>query len=284
MPSASSVGRCVGAGPNARFGRYRAASRKSQRPTRDFQNQCQNAPVMSRRRCSRARARTPVPMPMVADQPSSPESAYGGNVPVASRIAHRAAVPSPPAEIRRTAHSYREGRVPYSNARSAGMGSPVSTISMAILGGRARGRRNSPPAAAASDRLTSGSPKAAALEATMRSQERAISQPPARAGPSTAAMMGFSRSRVAMPANPPRAVCRAAAWPEAMALRSAPALKTGPSPVTMPTQTSASPSSLSMAASMPEATSPLTALRASGRLMRSTATRPCCSYSTMAGR
>src|SRR5829696_6639637 len=49
----------------------------------------------------------------------------------------------------------------------------------------------------------------------------------------------------------------------------------------MPTQSSGSASRRSMAASMPLATSPLTALRASGRLRVITATRPCVSYWTM---
>ena len=38
----------------------------------------------------------------------------------------------------------------------------------------------------------------------------AISQPPASAGPSIAAMTGFVRSRCTKPANPPRFVCRSA--------------------------------------------------------------------------
>ena len=84
---------------------------------------------------------------------------------------------------------------------------------MATLGGSARGSRNRPPAAATNERFTSGRPKAAAVEATMRSHESAISQPPASAGPSTAAMIGLVRSRCAMPAKPPRLVCSAPAWP-----------------------------------------------------------------------
>ena len=53
-----------------------------------------------------------------------------------------------------------------------------------------------------------------------------------------AAMTGLVRSRLTKPANPPRLVCRSAAWPELMALRSAPAENTGPSWVRIPTHAS----------------------------------------------
>ena len=145
---------------------------------------------------------------------------------------------------------------------------------MAMAGGRARGRRNRPPAAATSERLTSGTPNRAAVEATTRSQASTISVPPARAGPSTAAIIGLVRARRAMPPNPPRLVMIDGAFPAAMAFRSAPAENTDPSPVRMPTQTSGSSSSRSMADSMPWATSSLTALRASGRRIVITATGP----------
>ena len=116
----------------------------------------------------------------------------------------------------------------------------------------------------------------------MRSQDRAISHPPANAGPFTAAIRGLVRGFRVMPPKPPAEVLRELPSPAAMALRSAPAENTGPAPVTTPAHTSESPSSLSMAASMPAATSAFTAFLASGRLMRINPTRPRTSYSTMA--
>ncbi len=138
---------------------------------------------------------------------------------------------------------------------------------MAMLSGILRPSRNRPPAAAARLRFTSGIPKVADPDATTRSQARTISVPPARAGPSTAARIGFTRSRVTIPPKPPRLVWSAAALPLLISLRSAPAQNTGGTPVTMPTQRSSSSSIRSIPASMPLATAPLTALRACGRLI-----------------
>ncbi len=59
--------------------------------------------------------------------------------------------------------------------------------------GSFRGKRKSAPAAAIRFRFTSGTPKTAVRDATTRSQASTISVPPASAGPSTAAMMGFVR-------------------------------------------------------------------------------------------
>ena len=117
-------------------------------------------------------------------------------------------------------------------------------------------------------------PKVAVVEATTRSLASTISVPPARAGPSTAAMMGLARSRCTKPANPPLAVARPPAFPELISLRSAPAQNTGGSPVRMPTQMESSASIWSMASSIPLATAPLTALRASGRLILTMANGP----------
>jgi len=82
-----------------------------------------------------------------------------------------------------------------------------------------------------------------------------------------------------MPAKPPRAVINLSDRPALIALRSAPAQKTGfswPSlfAVSTPTQTFGSASSLSMAASTPLATSGLMALRAWGRFRVMIATCP----------
>ena len=114
------------------------------------------------------------------------------------------------------------------------------------------------------------------------SHDSAISRPPASAGPSTAAMIGLRRSRVTMPANPPLGAIISPARPALISLRSAPAQKNSFVPVRMPTHRSSDSSRRSMPASMPWATSALTALRASGRLIFMTRTLPMTSSSTMA--
>ena len=55
-----------------------------------------------------------------------------------------------------------------------------------------RASRWVPPAAGSTDRLVSGSPKRAVSAAIRMSQDMASSQPPPRANPLTAAMVGFS--------------------------------------------------------------------------------------------
>ena len=159
-------------------------------------------------------------------------------------------------------------------------------ISRAALRPMARGRRKSPPAPAMRLRFTSARPNDDLLLATTRSQDKTISQPPAVAKPSTATMTGLRRSRYAIPAKPPRFVLKPPAFPELIALRSAPAQKTGFSwpavfAVTIPTQISSSASMASSAASTPLATSPLTALRASGRFSVMMPMRPRFSKRTM---
>jgi hypothetical protein len=120
-------------------------------------------------------------------------------------------------------------------------------------------------------------PNTAVSLATTMSQARTISVPPARAGPSTAAITGLVRSRCTKPAKPPRAVDMPPGS-TLICLRSAPAQKIQPfsvwAPVMMPTHASSSASSRSIAASRPCATSVFTALRAVGRLMVITATWP----------
>ena len=63
---------------------------------------------------------------------------------------------------------------------------------MATLRGRWSMMRNTPPAAASSPRLTSGSPNWARSSAMTRSLARASSEPPPSAVPLTAAMVGLS--------------------------------------------------------------------------------------------
>src|SRR5437763_1583547 len=127
-----------------------------------------------------------------------------------------------------------------------------------------RGMRSSAPPAATSERLTSGIPIFAPLAATIRSQASAISMPPARAKPSTAAINGLREARWVKPAKP-RSPNQADS-PLTNAPRSIPALKKPPAPVSTPTESSSSSSSSSRAPATPAASAALTALRTSGRL------------------
>jgi hypothetical protein len=113
--------------------------------------------------------------------------------------------------------------------------------------------------------LTSGSPNFALSAATTMSQDSAISQPPASAYPSTAAISGLAGGASVRPANPRPGMDGRP--PVRNAFRSIPAQNVPPAPVITPTRRSSRPSSASMAAATPAATSALTALRASGRLM-----------------
>src|SRR5204863_412751 len=125
-----------------------------------------------------------------------------------------------------------------------------------------RGRRSSAPPAATSERLASGMPILAPLAATIRSQARAISIPPATAKPSTAAISGLRDARWALPAKP-RAPNQGDS-PLTNAPRSMPALKNPPVPVSTPTDRSSSSSSWSSAPATPAASAALTAFRTSG--------------------
>jgi 1,4-dihydroxy-2-naphthoyl-CoA synthase len=68
------------------------------------------------------------------------------------------------------------------------------------------GSRMRPPAAAISPRFTSGIPNLAWSAATTRSHDSTISNPPASAGPLTAAINGLGKPRVTIPPKPPRLV------------------------------------------------------------------------------
>src|SRR3954453_22171665 len=107
-------------------------------------------------------------------------------------------------------------------------------------------------------------PSLAPLAATIRSQARATSRPPATAKPSIAAMSGLRDARCTMPAKP-RSPTHALS-PATNALRSMPALKPLPAPVSTPTCSSDVSSSSSSAAATPSACALLKALRWSGRL------------------
>ena len=124
-------------------------------------------------------------------------------------------------------------------------------------------------------------PNVAWSAATTRSHESMISQPPASAAPLTAAMMGLGNSRWVMPAKPPEPPMMEPPSPAAKALRSIPAEKAlSPAPVRTTTAHRSSVSSSSSAAAMATLTSPLMALRASGRLMVRISTCPRRSRST----
>mmetsp|Transcript_134739 Transcript_134739/g.418755 ORF Transcript_134739/g.418755 Transcript_134739/m.418755 type:complete len:220 (+) Transcript_134739:136-795(+) len=152
---------------------------------------------------------------------------------------------------------------PSSSALLQGIGSPVRISSMATAWGIFIGSRKRPPAAGMSERLTSGTPKLAFVEATTRSHDRTISQPPARAMPSTAAIRGFVRGNATMPANPPFLVMMFSLLDTAF--KSAPAQNTfGCVLSTMPIHRSSSASKASRCASICSETAPLTAFMALG--------------------
>ena len=98
------------------------------------------------------------------------------------------------------------------------------------------------------------------MDATRRSQVSAISVPPARAGPSMAAISGFVLERRTIPPKPPLVVDNSRKRPSEIALRSAPAENTGPVWVRMPSHSESSSSIRSMASSSPLAMAPLTAV------------------------
>ena len=137
---------------------------------------------------------------------------------------------------------------------------------------------NTPPPAAKRPRLTSGTPKEAADDATTTSQPRSSSKPPATAVAFAAPTMGTAisplvkrtkpRMASGLPLMPPEP-------PSAKPRRSMPAQKArSPVPVSTTARTSGSFSASSMARPMADSSSGFNALRASGRLSRSTCTAP----------
>ena len=155
------------------------------------------------------------------------------------------------------------------------MGSPVSVSSSAT----ARGIRvlmNTPPPAAKSPRLTSGSPNEAVSEATTTSHPKSSSKPPATAVALAAPTMGtpisplVKRTKPAMPSLLPPTVP-----PSAKARRSIPAQKAlSPVPVSTTARTSGSFSASTMPSPMAVRSSGLSELRAWGRFSLSTITAP----------
>ena len=170
---------------------------------------------------------------------------------------------------------------PNARARAASMRSPVSPISSAMAIGMTRPSRIPPPPANR-PRLTSGSPNSAWSEATTRSHPSRSSRPPPTAVAFAAPTTGF--------AHPPRRNRRYAAVasespeprrPSLKSRRSIPAQNAlSPVPVITIAWTAGSPSAASTPPPMPASTAWLSALRASGRLMRSTRTAPRSSTTT----
>ena len=81
--------------------------------------------------------------------------------------------------------------IPSRNASWAVIGSPVISICMALPGGSTRGRKIGAPPPAERPTAASGWPNRASSDAMMKSQLMAISQPPPKAIPWTAAKIGF---------------------------------------------------------------------------------------------
>jgi hypothetical protein len=121
---------------------------------------------------------------------------------------------------------------PHRSASAAVIGSPVSTIAIALDLPMARARRCVPPAPGITPRFTSGWPSLALSPATMRSSVIASSQPPPRAQPFTAAMTGFvtRRMRSSCATRLPSSI--SIAPDAAISLMSTPAAKARSLPVT----------------------------------------------------
>lgn len=131
-----------------------------------------------------------------------------------------------------------------------------------------RGMRTE-PCTVGTPSCTSGNENEACSEAMTKSHDATMVSPKPMAGPLTAAMTGFHTSRPDssdcaegisqnVPLPPPTA--------PPGSLRSAPAQKAAPAPVTMPTQASSSSRKRAHAALRSARSSVLMALRASGRL------------------
>ena len=168
---------------------------------------------------------------------------------------------------------------PHWRASSADIMSPVRAYCMAICRGMRCGKRSKPPEPAIKPRLTSGKPNCALSAATIRSQASAISKPPAKAKPSTAAITGFLGGVSMMPPRPrPGSSMRS---PFTNALRSMPEQKCPPSPVKMPTVTVSSLSSRSMASAKACEVARSIALRMAGRQSVMTSSLPSCTTRTV---
>ena len=155
------------------------------------------------------------------------------------------------------------------------MGSPVKVSSSATASG-IRVLMKTPPPAAKSPRLTSGSPNFAVSEATTTSQPSSNSKPPATAVAFAAPTMGtpisplVKRTKPSIPCLLPPTVP-----PSAKARRSMPAQNAlSPVPVSTTARTSGSFSASIMPRPMAVKSSGFSELRASGRFSLSTITAP----------
>src|SRR5260221_9091330 len=161
---------------------------------------------------------------------------------------------------------------PMSKASFAPNSSPVRHIFIALYLPTARVRRCVPPPPGVMPILTSGWPKRADSPAMMMSHVIASSQPPPSANPLTAAITGFGHAASARHSlSESRNIISTVPTPD-ISLMSAPAANDLSLPVSTMQRTALSlPSSVICCASSLR-TSMLSALRASGRLMRINAT------------
>lgn len=147
----------------------------------------------------------------------------------------------------------------------ASMGSPVSTICMAMDLPTARSRRWVPPAPGMMPRLISGWPKRASTPATMMSACIASSQPPPRAKPLTAATRGLLKRLICCQQATRGSLRMPTASRSAISLMSAPAANALRLPVSTTARQLSSRSRRSSSAASSPSRRVLRALSTSGR-------------------
>jgi len=170
---------------------------------------------------------------------------------------------------------------PYESAVAASIGSPSNRSSFARPKPTSRGRRCVPAKPGVTPSFTSGCPIFALDDAIRMSHAIAISSPPPRAKPLTAAMTGFERFSIVEKAICPSFDASLASMPPIFesSLMSAPATNALPAPVRMTTATSSSPSMSCIAWMSSRIVSPFRAFKASGRSIVTVAMSP--SFSTV---
>src|SRR5436309_1014886 len=135
-----------------------------------------------------------------------------------------------------------------------------------------RGRRTVPRSSNGTPKRRQYTPKTASTAATRMSHQSASSRPPATAWPSTAAITGLLRSIRVGPRGARPSSLSFLRSPPAIALRSAPAQKVPPAPVSTATFNASSRSYAWNARVKDSAVGISTALRTSGRLIVTMAT------------
>jgi hypothetical protein len=138
------------------------------------------------------------------------------------------------------------------------------------------GSRTVPPSISGTPHLRQNTPNTAVVSATRRSHHSASSSPPATACPWTAAITGFARTMRVGPIGPSPSGTGVSRFPLSVptALRSAPAQNASPTPPRTATEDESSASKARNASASAEAVGPSTALRATGRLIRTVVTGP----------